>query len=99
MNSNNLIACRKQAWVAQSNLPKNSLLTSGKLSLKTRPSDLCVCVCVCVCVFRAAPVAYGGSQTRGQIRAVAAGLHHSHSNVGPEPCLQPTPHLMVTLDP
>ena len=30
--------------------------------------------------FRAAPGAYGGSQTRGWIEAIAAGLHHSHSN-------------------
>ena len=29
----------------------------------------------------AAPAAYGGSQARDQIGAVAAGLHHSHSNV------------------
>ena len=29
------------------------------------------------CLLRAAPVAYGGSQTRGVIRAAAAGLHHS----------------------
>ena len=28
-------------------------------------------------LFRAAPIAYGGSQARGLIRAVAAGLHHS----------------------
>ena len=27
-----------------------------------------------------APVAYGSSQARGQIRAAVAGLHHSHSN-------------------
>ena len=27
----------------------------------------CVCVCVCVCIFRAAPMAYGGSQARGLI--------------------------------
>ena len=39
------------------------------------------------CLFRAAPVAYGGSQTRGQIRAVAAGLYHSHSNTGSKPHL------------
>ena len=32
--------------------------------------------------FRAAPAAYGGSQARGQIRAVVACLHHSHSNTG-----------------
>ena len=30
--------------------------------------------------FWAIPAAYGGSQARGQIRAVAAGLYHSHSN-------------------
>ena len=30
----------------------------------------------------AAPVAYGGSQARGPIRAIATGLHHSHSNAG-----------------
>ena len=32
------------------------------------------------CLFRATPEAYGGSQARGLIRAVAASLHHSHSN-------------------
>jgi len=31
---------------------------------------------------RAAPVAYGGSQARGLIGAVAAGLRQSHSNLG-----------------
>ena len=30
-------------------------------------------------------MAYGGSQARGQIGAVAASLHHSHSNMGSEP--------------
>ena len=33
------------------------------------------------------PTAYGLSQARGLIRAVAAGLHHSQSNVGSEPRL------------
>ena len=41
----------------------------------------------------AAPTAYGGSQARGQIGAVATSLHQSHSNVGSEPHLQPTPQL------
>ena len=31
---------------------------------------------------RAALLAYGGSQARGLIRAVAVSLHHSHSNSG-----------------
>ena len=35
-------------------------------------------------LFRAAPAAYGGSQARRLIGAVAADLHHSHSNVGSE---------------
>ena len=34
---------------------------------------------------RAPPAAYGGSQARGLIRAAAAGLHHSHSNIRSEP--------------
>ena len=36
---------------------------------------------------RAAPEAYGGSQARGLIEAVAAGLRQSHSNVGSKPRL------------
>ena len=32
------------------------------------------------CLFRAAPTAYGGSQARGLIGVLAAGLHHSYSN-------------------
>ena len=60
-------------------------------------------VCLCLCfrlffflflflfLFRASPVAYGGSQARGQMGAVAASLHHSHSNARFEPCLQSIP--------
>ena len=36
------------------------------------------------CLFRAAPGAYGSAQAGGLIEAVAAGLHHSHSNAGSE---------------
>ena len=46
------------------------------------------------CLFRAAPAVYGNSQARGRIGAIAAGLHHSHSNLGYEQCLWPTPQLM-----
>ena len=50
---------------------------------------------------RAAPTAYGGSQARGWIGAVAVSLHQSHSNVGSKSRLQPTPQLtaMPTLNP
>ena len=51
------------------------------------------------CLFRAASVAYGGSQARDLIGAVAAGLCHSHTNARCEPCLQPTPQLMASPDP
>ena len=37
-------------------------------------------VCLFVCLFRAVPAAYGGSQARGPIGAVATGLHQSHGN-------------------
>ena len=49
--------------------------------------------------FRAAPAACGGSQARDQTGAAAAGLHHSHSNKGSEPCLPHTLQLTATLDP
>ena len=52
--------------------------------------------CCCFCLFRAALTGYGGSQARGQIRAVAAGLCLSHSNTRSEPCLRPTPQLKAT---
>ena len=39
------------------------------------------------CLFRATPMACGGSQARGQIRAVAVSLCHSHSNARSEPYL------------
>ena len=42
---------------------------------------------------------YGGSQARGLIGGVAAGLHHSHSNSESKLHLRPTPQLMAMLDP
>ena len=42
-------------------------------------------------LFRAVPAAYGGSQARGRIGAVAAGLCLNHSNPRSEPRLRPTP--------
>ena len=47
----------------------------------------------------AAPTAYGGSQPRGQIRAIAARLPHTHSNARSKPRLRTKPQLMATLDP
>ena len=49
--------------------------------------------------FWAAPLAYGGSWAGGLIGAVAAILHHSHSNATSELRLQTTPQLMAMQDP
>ena len=49
--------------------------------------------------FWAAPTAYGRSQARGPIEAVATGPRQSHSNTGSEPHLWTTPQLTATLDP
>ena len=52
------------------------------------------------CLFlRAEHVTYGDSQARGPIRAIAAGLHHSHSIAGSKLCLRPTLQLTTMSDP
>ena len=56
-------------------------------------------VLVVVAISWAAPAAYGGSQARGRIGAVATSLRQSHSNAGSESHLQPTPQIMATPDP
>ena len=43
--------------------------------------------------FRAATAAHGSSQARDPMQAIAAALHHSHSNVGSKPHLWPTLQL------
>ena len=50
-------------------------------------------------LFGAAITAYGGSQARGPMRAVATSLCHNHSNAGSEPCLRPTSQLTEMPDP
>ena len=50
-------------------------------------------------LFRATSSAYGGSQARGLIGAVAADLCHSHRNARSEPRLQHTLQLTATPDP
>ena len=47
----------------------------------------------------ATPKAYGRSQARGRIRAAAASLEQSHSNVGSEFHPQPTLKLVAMPDP
>ena len=47
----------------------------------------------------ATPEAYDSSQTKGQIRAAAASLSRSHSNMGSKPRLWSTLQLTAVLDP
>ena len=82
-------------------LMDTSLVHYCQITTGTATPQLLFCCC-CYCLFafsRAAPTAYGGSQARGRIRAVAVGLCQSHSNAGSEPCLQPTPRLTAVPDP
>ena len=51
------------------------------------PTLFIVCLFIYLLLFRATPVAYGGSQARGRIAATVVGLRHSHSNEGSELCL------------
>ena len=71
---------------------KNSCGRTSQEGPRTQES-LFVCLSSPFAFFRAAAVAYGGSQDKGLIGAVAASLYHSHShcNVGSKPCLRPTP--------
>ena len=50
-------------------------------------------------LFMATPAAYGGSQARGLIRAAAAGLCHSHSNIRYGLLLRSAPQLTAMPDP
>ena len=66
------------------------MFTCGCASYSLSPSFFFCCCCCLFFVFllfRAASVAHGGSQVRGLIGAVAAGLYHSHSNMGSKLCL------------
>ena len=54
----------------------------------------CFCFCFCLLSFKGCTrAAYGGSQARGRIGAVGAGLHHSHSDTRSKLHLQPIPQL------
>ena len=58
-----------------------------------------ICISLMISDARAAPEAYGGSQARGLIGAVAAGLRQGHSNTKSKPRLQPTSQLTAMQDP
>ena len=50
--------------------------------------------------FRATPAAYGGFQARGQVRATAAGLHHSSQQHWiPDPLCETRDPTCILMDP
>ena len=57
-----------------------------------------VFVCLFVFLLRATPEAYGSSQARDQIQAVAASLHHSHSNAGSDPLSKARDQTRLLMD-
>ena len=68
-------------------------------SLTSKMSISLFCYFFFFVLFRGTPTAYGGSsQSRGQIRTRAAGLHHSHSNARFKLYLQTTPQLIAMPD-
>ena len=77
--------------------------TQGYWILCSKPRQhLCYFTVFYFCLFvfsRAALVAYGGSQARDPIGAVAASLRQSHSNTGSKPHLEQTPQLTTPMDP
>ena len=68
------IYCKQQYKISEYDLP-------GQLIKLQTQNEKCNFFFLS-CLFRATPTAYGGFQARGLIGAVAAGLHHSHSNAG-----------------
>ena len=52
--------------------------TSGLQNCERK--NFCLGCCLFAFLLTATPMAYGSSQARGQIRAAAAGLRHSHGN-------------------
>ena len=84
------VSCQKQQKC------KESRATSLK-ELKEK-NQLNILYTIKFFLFRAAPTAYEISQTKDRFKATGAGLHHSHSNMGSEPHLQPTSQLMAMPD-
>ena len=78
------------SWLHNENMTKMPVLYLSSLRIVFEYSFIFF-------LFRAAPMAYGSSQARVPIRNVAAGLHHSHSNVRSKSHLRPTVQLVVTL--
>ena len=84
----------------QQNISATSLMGGKACTLwETRHSIFILFYFCLFAISGGAPVANGGSQARGQVGAIAAGLHQSHSKARSELRLRPTPQLTAMPDP
>ena len=97
-SSSSFFICLLDMAMLWSDYFKESHVVFGRLA-KTPSYRVVFFFWLFLLLFRGAPAAYGISQARGQIRAAAAGIHHSHNNTGSELHLWPTPQLMAMPDP
>ena len=81
-------------------LPKSLVLSLNYLNILPVAILQSILFFFSPCLFRAVPLAYGGSQARGRIEVAASHSHsHSHSNARSKPLLQPIPQLTPTPNP
>ena len=83
---------------AQWELLASSGITRESARLTLQKLNTCVVIVIIIRLFRAAPVPYGSCEARGRLGAAANDLRHSHSKVGSQSPLQPTPQLTTTPD-
>ena len=82
------LGLRSQLWLRCGPWPRNSICCgAAKKKKKIENTFNFVLFCFVLFFTWATPMAYGGSQARGLIRAIAASLHHSHSNTRSKPRL------------
>ena len=97
---------RKRPWLAASGKTLSLLISLWMTEQRekhfmnfTGSNSNLLCFVLFFLLFRAAPVAYGGSQARGSIGATVASIRHSHSNIRSKPHLWRTPQLTAMPDP
>ena len=81
-----------------SSISRDKVFDSDSTSFFSFPFFLFFCCCL-LSFYGHTRTAYGGSQGKSLIGAVATGLHQNHSNSRSELRLQSTPQLTATPDP
>ena len=71
---------KRNQIVAFPALKKKLFMLHGKWNPVNKYFTFWEIIIIIICLFYATPAAHGGSQARSLIGAVAASLHHNHSN-------------------